>query len=153
LLDPSIVRYGGLPGKESGHCAVSRGRELFLPLLGIFLAGGLGAALRVGLVTLLDAVTGARVPFVGTLSVNLVGCFCIGFAATTLGQGPWRAIVLGGLLGGFTTYSAFALFTVEAAQNGRMGALAFQLVAHLMGGAACVILGTALARAIVPPGA
>jgi CrcB protein len=116
--------------------------------LAIFVAGGLGAALRVAMSSWLEPLLVARLPHAGVLLVNLLGCLLIGFAAVALSEGHWRVIVLGGLLGGFTTYSAFALFSVELGQAGRFGVLFAQLALHLLGGIACVLLGSGLARAL-----
>jgi CrcB protein len=117
----------------------------------VFVAGGLGAALRVGLASWLEPLVVTRLPHASVLVVNLLGCLLIGFAAVALSpaQHPqWRAIILGGLLGGFTTYSAFALFSVELGQSGRFGTLFVQIGAHLLGGIACVLLGSWLARSL-----
>lgn len=58
----------------------------------------------------------------GTFSVNVLGCFCIGLVAgwwTARGQPPLaRALWMVGVLGGFTTYSSFALEAVQAWQAG-----------------------------------
>lgn len=116
--------------------------------LGIFVAGGLGALGRVALAGVLEPRLTERLPHAGVLVVNLLGCLAIGFAAVALTSGPWRTIVMGGLLGGFTTYSAFALFGVELAHAARWGVLATQLALHLGGGFAGVLLGAALARAL-----
>jgi CrcB protein len=114
--------------------------------VGVFVAGGLGAALRVALAGWIEPLALARLPHAGVLLVNLLGCLAIGFAAVALSEGPWRPIVLGGLLGGFTTYSAFALFSVELGQTGRFGVLVAQIGLHVLGGIACVLVGSALAR-------
>ncbi len=114
----------------------------------VFIAGGLGAALRVGLASWLEPHLAARLPHASVLVINLFGCLLIGFATVALSQAHWRVIVLGGLLGGFTTYSAFALFTVDLGQAGRWGVLLAQVSLHVVGGVACVLLGSALARAL-----
>ncbi|MFV8755026.1 fluoride efflux transporter FluC [Nannocystaceae bacterium ST9] len=116
--------------------------------IAVFVAGGLGASLRVLLAAWLEPLLVARLPHASVLLVNLLGCLAIGFAAVALTQAHWRVIVLSGLLGGFTTYSAFALFSVELAQAGRWGVVATQVALHLLGGIACVLLGGALARAL-----
>lgn len=116
--------------------------------LAVFVAGGMGAALRVAMSSWLEPLLVARLPHASVLLVNLLGCLLIGFAAVALSEGPWRVIVLGGLLGGFTTYSAFALFSVELGQAARFGVLLAQIGLHLFGGIACVLLGSALARAL-----
>lgn len=116
-------------------------------VFGVFVAGGIGACLRVGLAALLDSRT-ARLPL-GTLAVNLIGCLAIGFATMWLPRGPWRAIVLGGLLGGFTTYSSFALLSVELLRADRFGAAVAQIVLHVLGGVGAVLLGAWLGGAVL----
>jgi CrcB protein len=65
---------------------------------------------------------------VGTLVVNVVGCFIIGlFAALTTTDGALpastlaRQLVMVGVLGGFTTFSAFSMQTIELFQIGHSG--------------------------------
>lgn len=115
-------------------------------LAGVFLAGGTGAMLRVLLAGWVEQALVERLPFAGVLTVNLLGCLLIGFAAAAITAMHWRNIVLGGLLGGFTTYSAFALFSVTLVEDQRWGVLATQIGAHLLGGVACVWAGFWLAR-------
>jgi CrcB protein len=120
--------------------------------LGVFVAGGVGACLRVLLSGRVEQALVERLPhsagWAGVLVVNLLGCLAIGLAAAAISATHWRNIVLGGLLGGFTTYSAFALFTVDLLGQQRWGIVATQILGHLVGGVACVWLGFALARAL-----
>ena len=91
--------------------------------------GALGALARFWVGLGAATVLGAGWPF-GTLIVNVVGSFAIG----TVASGPWateivRAAVVTGLLGGFTTFSAFSLETVRMIEAGRVGeALAYVVV-------------------------
>lgn len=109
----------------------------------LFAAGGVGACLRYLLTLRVDAASG----FVGagTLAVNLVGCFAIGVLAGLMPHGTARSIVLAGLLGGLTTYSAFALLTVELGQAGKLGAALGQVGLHVVGGALLCLLGAQVA--------
>ncbi|PRQ03390.1 putative fluoride ion transporter CrcB [Enhygromyxa salina] len=113
----------------------------------VFVAGGTGATLRVLLSGRIEQALVERLPYAGVLVVNLVGCLLIGFASAAITTTHWRNIVLGGLLGGFTTYSAFALFTVDLVGQQRWGVLGAQLGAHLVGGVLCVWAGFWAARA------
>lgn len=115
---------------------------------GVFFAGGLGASLRVLLSGRLEAALVERLPFAGVLIVNLLGCLLIGLASAAISASHWRNIVLGGLLGGFTTYSAYALFTVTLAEGQRWGVLTTQLLAHTLGGIVCVWAGLWLGRTL-----
>jgi len=68
-------------------------------------------------------------PF-GTLAVNLIGCFVIGFFSQLAENrgvltSESRALIFMGLLGGFTTFSSFGNETLNLARDGQMlGALA-----------------------------
>ena len=90
------------------------------------LGSGLGAASRylcsLGLVTVL----GTGFPW-GTLIVNILGSFIIGFYATLTEPGgrlfpdpATRQFVLAGFCGGFTTFSIFSLETLLLAQRGSL---------------------------------
>lgn len=83
-----------------------------LPL--VALGGALGAALRY-LATLLWPA-----PW-GVMAVNLLGCFAIGLLAPRLAPALTPFLVTG-LLGGFTTFSAFSLDTLRLLEGGRTGA-------------------------------
>jgi len=93
-----------------------------LKLALIFGGGGLGALARYGVHTTVGRIAPSSFP-VGTLLVNVVGCFAIGYLATVFtGSFPlreeYRFAVLVGLLGGFTTFSTFGLETVSLLESG-----------------------------------
>lgn len=115
---------------------------------GLFAAGGCGVCLR--FVLSLRVERAATLPHAGTLAVNLLGCFAIGLLAPLLPQGPGRTIAVVGLLGGFTTYSSFALLSVELAEAGRLAPLAWQLALHVGGGALLVALGARVGARLAP---
>jgi CrcB protein len=125
-------------------------RQAVGPLLWVFLAGGVGATLRVVLGGLVDARLSSRLPHAGTLVVNVIGCLAIGVVAVALPAGTLRTAIVGGLLGGFTTYSAFALFSYELFRDERLGVLAVQLGLHLGLGVVAVAAGMALGRLVLP---
>ena len=88
----------------------------------VALGGALGSVLRFWLGTLIGTKAGA--PFWGTLAVNIVGCFVIGLASSFEKGGPsdfTRHFVMVGILGGFTTFSAFSLQTLELFRAGNPG--------------------------------
>ncbi len=92
-------------------------------LLGAVAAGGaLGAAGRFALVSAVTRALGHGFP-VGTLLVNVVGSLAIGvfigaMARYALGGEMLRAFVAVGILGGFTTFSAFSLDVVTLIERG-----------------------------------
>lgn len=77
----------------------------------------------------------------GTLAVNILGCFLIGCVfgwaeRTSLGL-EWRLFLATGLLGGFTTFSAFSNETFGLLRNGQMlHAAGYALLSILLGLAA-----------------
>jgi CrcB protein len=89
----------------------------------VAIGGGVGAVLRYWVGSLVQSsVPGTSFP-IGTLAVNVVGCFTIGVVAELAERrgymtGEARAFVVIGVLGGFTTFSAFANDTVNAVRAG-----------------------------------
>ena len=109
------------------------------PLL-VFVGGGAGAVLR-WLVGRLALLTG-QAPPLATLAVNLVGCLIMGLVAgwaTHRGMAePTRVFLMTGLLGGFTTFSAFSLDALTLFQRGAVGAALAYAAASLVGATAAV---------------
>jgi len=85
-----------------------------MKFLYIFTGGGLGALSRYLVALFVQNKSGKTFP-VGTLSVNLIGCFIIGLLfglAEKLDISPnLRVFIFVGFLGGFTTFSSFGLET------------------------------------------
>ncbi len=86
-----------------------------------------------------------------TLGVNVIGCFVIGLVAgamdTRTGFSPeLRVFLVVGVLGGFTTYSAFGLEVVNLARQARFGAAMLHVGLHLALGLSAVWLGWAITR-------
>ena len=91
-------------------------------------------------------------PF-GTLTVNLAGCFVIGFLAQlTEARGVFtsesRAFVFIGILGGFTTFSSFGNDTLNLARDGEMWNALSNIGANVILGLAFVWLGRTAAYLI-----
>ena len=118
----------------------------------LFVGGGIGAVARFGLAELVLARTGEGFPW-GTLAVNWLGCAAIGAAAACFAATPHppaaRLFLVTGILGGFTTFSAFGLETFELwnAGLGTQGLL--YVAASVLGGVAAVALGFSAGRAIL----
>ena len=88
----------------------------------------------------------------GTLLVNCVGGFLIGAALIGFEQWPLalpRAVVVTGLLGGLTTFSAFSGESLQLLQRGQATMAALHAAAHVIGSLACAAVGFALARLIL----
>lgn len=112
----------------------------------VFLCGGAGSVLRYGVTLLADAARGRAAgdgdfPW-STLAVNVVGCGVIALVASTLTERPLlRLGVAVGLLGGFTTFSAFGLETARLFAAGFPGrALAYALATNVAGLGAAALL-------------
>ena len=113
----------------------------------VFLGGGLGAVLRwlVGKWSL--AWFGLGFP-VGTLAVNVAGSLMIGLAVGALegvGQ-PAKLFFITGLLGGFTTFSAFSLDALTLWERGQAGQAALYVAASLVLSLGACALGYVLSR-------
>jgi CrcB protein len=104
----------------------------------VMLGGCFGVAARLWMSTAMAARWGEDFP-VGTVAVNISGCFVIGlFAMVTAAEGIWpvstlvRQAVILGVLGGFTTFSSFSIQTITLLKNGHLlGAVANVFVSVL----------------------
>lgn len=115
----------------------------------VAIAGGIGAAARYG-VSLLLSRPGRAFPW-ATLAVNVLGSLAIGVVmAAALSRGSMdsrlRVAITVGLLGGFTTYSAFAYETVLLAERRSVAAASAYVVATLVGAGIACLAGVYLGR-------
>jgi CrcB protein len=113
--------------------------------IGIF--GFLGTVARYGLQGAVQRASGVTFPY-GTLAVNVLGSFLVGFLATLFLErfavSPlWRSSLLIGLCGGFTTFSAVAYETFELARTGDPGRAILNIAANVVLGMVAVWLGYA----------
>lgn len=123
-------------------------------ILMVALGGGAGAVLRyltgVGAIRLF----GHGFPW-GTFIVNVAGSFAMGLLAVMLMErfGSLRVapLVLTGLLGGFTTFSAFSLDAVYLLERGRQVAAAFYIGGSVMFSILALMLGLWLGRQLWIP--
>lgn len=116
--------------------------------------GALGAMARYLLSSLVTQVMGTQFPW-GILCVNLAGCFAMGLVAGAglqaipLSDGM-KAFLATGILGGFTTFSAFSLDAVQLVERGQSMDAALYVIASVAGSIAALIAGLALVRAVTP---
>jgi CrcB protein len=118
----------------------------------VFLGGGLGSALRYGVGRAALAGFGPDFP-TGTLIVNVVGCFAMGALAEWLAlhdagvSHGTKLFLVTGILGGFTTFSAFALDAAVLWQRGATATAAFYVIASFVASVGGLFAGMALLRA------
>lgn len=115
----------------------------------VALGGALGALSRYGCVTLAARAFGHGFPL-GTLAVNALGCFAAGLVAAWLEargeSAELRAFLAVGVLGGFTTFSAFGVDTLVLLRDGRSLTACAYVATSLACGLGGVALGLRMAR-------
>jgi fluoride exporter len=128
-------------------------------LLLVFVGGGIGSVLRY--LTGLQAARHFGVftaaggwPW-GTLAVNVMGCCAIGLLFRVLpipadGPADARLLLMTGVLGGFTTFSAFSLEAAQLWMRGDATGAALYVAASVLFCLAGVALGLLIGKAIVP---
>lgn len=119
----------------------------------VFLGGGIGAALRHGVNRAALAHFGPGFPY-GTLFVNVAGGFLLGVLAELFlikggGSQEWRLFLTTGVLGGFTTFSAFSLDSAVMWQRGDYAALGTYVTASVLLSIAALFFGMSAVRALV----
>ena len=114
---------------------------LLSPVL-VFIGGGLGALLRY------IAALAVGGPL-ATFTVNLAGSFAIGLLAAMIPPDATqlRLFFMTGVLGGFTTFSAFSLDAIGLYQRGQPGAALAYVAASVLLSLAAAAAGLSLARA------
>ena len=113
----------------------------------VFLGGGVGSLVRFGLSGLVQS-TDKAFPL-GTLTVNLVGCFVLGYLLSSdwswMKVDAYRLGVTAGVLGGFTTFSTFGLESVRLYEAGHFFTALLYVTLSLLGGLTAAYLGIRLA--------
>lgn len=116
----------------------------------IALGGALGSVARFVTVTASNRLMGTSFPY-GTLLVNVLGSFAIGFIATIMlrkyaDAESARYFLTTGFLGGFTTFSAFSLELLQLMQGGETALALLYILASIVLGLLAVFAGFALAQ-------
>lgn len=119
-------------------------------LLLVMAGGGVGAGVRFWLGGAIAARWGNAFPY-ATLSINIIGCLAMGLLAGWLarhGSNETVRLLVGvGLLGGFTTFSAFSLEWWQLVERGALGAAFAYAAASLIATLAAFGGGLWLGRA------
>ena len=116
----------------------------------VFLGGGLGAALRHGVNVHAGRWLGAAFPY-STLFVNVTGSLAMGalaawFAFKGEATQSWRLLLTTGVLGGYTTFSAFSLDAALLYERGEIGLAALYVVASVVLSIAGLFAGLYIVR-------
>jgi CrcB protein len=120
----------------------------------IALGGAIGALARYVVSSQITHLVGPGFPW-GILIVNLAGCFAMGvlaeLSALSLNLSPeLRAFLTTGILGGFTTFSAFALDTVVLSERGDMTGTLLYVIGSVAGSVAALFVGMYVVRVLTP---
>ena len=118
----------------------------------VFMGGGIGAALRHGVNRAAMAHLGTGFPY-GTLFVNIAGGLVMGMLAEWFlvkggGSQDFRLFLTTGILGGFTTFSAFSLEAALMWQRSDYAALGTYVIGSVLFSVAALFVGMAVVRAI-----
>ncbi len=110
----------------------------------VALGGAIGAACRYLTVSAFTKWLGVAFPY-GTLAVNILGSLfmgcVIGWLTKTLPHSmELRAFLVVGVLGGFTTFSAFSLDVVTLLENGALGQAILYVIASVLGAVLALFL-------------
>lgn len=114
--------------------------------------GAIGAMLRFGMAGAVDRLVPGVFPW-GTLSVNLAGSLLVGFLAGILELSAvpqeMRLFLTAGILGGFTTFSAFSLENCQLLRGGQPALFAINVTVSVGLGMGLTLAGFLLARLVM----
>ena len=122
-------------------------------VMAIALGGALGAVARHFISHWSVVALGNGFPW-GTLTVNVVGCFALGVVVEVMAlvwspAAHWRAFLTVGVLGAFTTFSAFALDISILHERGEMLQAILYVTVSVAGSIAAILAGMSLTRAVL----
>ena len=122
-------------------------------VMAIALGGALGAVARHFISHWSVVALGNGFPW-GTLTVNVVGCFALGVVVEVMAlvwspAAEWRAFMTAGVLGAFTTFSAFALDISILHERGEMLQAILYVTVSVAGSIAAILAGMSLTRTVL----
>lgn len=122
-----------------------------LPLLYVMVGGAVGSGARYLTGRAMLSLLGPDYPF-GTLTVNLIGGLLMGVLVGVLARNTasetWRLLLGVGVLGGFTTFSAFSLDVVTMLERGAFGVAFGYVLVSVIGSVAALFAGLSAVRAV-----
>ncbi len=116
----------------------------------VALGGALGSALRYLVNITLPRLFGHGFPY-ATMTVNVLGSFAMGVLVVVLamkGGNRFAPFLMTGILGGFTTFSAFSLDAAKLVETGEVGTAAVYVLGSVGLGLAALFAGMAFARGV-----
>jgi len=116
----------------------------------VAVGGAVGSVARYLMASTIQRSVGSAFPL-GTVLVNILGCFLIGLLYVWLvarhdPREDLRGLLMVGVMGGFTTFSSFSLETVTLMMNGSYASATMNVVVSLVACLAGTWLGIAIAR-------
>jgi CrcB protein len=119
--------------------------DYFRPMLFVFFGGAAGTTLRFSVGLAGDALGASSL--IAVLAVNIVGAFALGwFTASRAAQSVrLNAFLAAGLLGSFTTFSAYAVEVADLGASDQMALGALYAGGSILLGVAAAVLGRAVA--------
>jgi fluoride exporter len=129
---------------------IAGGRNGAMGYLLVFFGGGLGASLRHAVNMACARGLGTDFPY-GTFIINITGSIVMGLIAGYLAfkggaTQHWRLFLMTGILGGYTTFSAFSLDTALLYERGALGLAAVYVLGSVVISIAGLFAGLALVR-------
>ena len=119
-------------------------------VLAIAAGGAIGALLRFWMSNGVYVLLGRGFPY-GTLAVNVLGSLVMGFLYIVMLErlslgAEWRGFVLVGLLGAFTTFSAFSIETLTLLEQADYGKAVTNMLLSVVACVAAAYIGVLMAR-------
>jgi CrcB protein len=119
----------------------------------VFLGGGFGAALRHGVNMAAARLVGMNFPY-GTMFINVTGSLVMGLIAEyfALKAGlhrSWLLFLTTGILGGYTTFSAFSLEAALLYERGQLAGAATYIIGSVVLAIGALFAGMAIVRMLV----
>lgn len=124
---------------------------MMTPVISVALGGAIGAVGRYGVNVAATRLIGIGFPW-GTVAVNVIGSFLMGVMIVTLankGGMRFAPFLMTGVLGGFTTFSAFSLDAVTLFERGQIVPAAAYVFGTVLVGLIAIMAGMALTRMVL----
>jgi CrcB protein len=146
-----LVILAGIAGlRQNSRGRHALGKKLAMNYVLVFIGGGLGSTLRYLVNIVCPRLFGDAFPY-HTFIINITGSTVMGLIAGYLAfmgnaAASWRLFLMTGILGGYTTFSAFSLDTAVLYERGEIGLALFYVLGSVVFSIAGLFAGLALVR-------